>query len=507
MPARLALRAGATRAYARTNPGPRQRKTMEKAPNYPELKMFIGGKWITSDAGEPVINPADGSVLGHLPHANRADLDAALAAAAAGFAAWRRFTPAARERILLNAAENLKARAEEIAIGLVLDQGKTIQEARTEVQIAQDRIAWDATEGRRIYGRIIPAGPALRKTVTRHPLGVVAAFTPWNYPLASPTRKVAGALAAGCSIILKGAEETPSGPVALVRAFAEAGVPDGVVNLVFGKPAEISAYLIPNPIVRLVTFTGSVPVGKHLAALCGQHMKPAIMELGGNSPVIIWRDADPRAAGQLAVTGKSRNAGQVCVSPTRFFVHDQVYDGFVDEFAAGAAGLKIGSGLDASIQMGPLANKRRLDAIEGYVADATARGARLAAGGQRAANDGFLYPMTVLAEVPPNARAMLEEPFGPLALISRINSLDEAIARANEVEFGLAAYAFTDSASVAAQISDELECGSLSINHYTSSFPDVPFGGIKDSGYGREGGTEGLNEYTFSRSVTQQWRS
>jgi succinate-semialdehyde dehydrogenase/glutarate-semialdehyde dehydrogenase len=467
--------------------------------------MFIGGKWITSDAGEAVINPADGSVLGQLPHASRADLDAALAAAAAGFETWRRVAPAERERIILRAAENLKGRAEEIAMGLVLDQGKTIQEARTEVRIAQERIAWDATEARRIYGRIIPAGPGLRKMVTRHPLGVVAAFTPWNYPLASPTRKVAGALAAGCSIILKGAEETPSGPVALVRAFAEAGVPDGVVNLVFGKPAEISAYLIPHPVVRLVTFTGSVPVGKHLAALCGQHMKPAIMELGGNSPVIIWRDADARAAGQLAVTGKSRNAGQVCVSPTRFFVHEAVHDRFVDAFAAGAAGLRIGTGLDETIEMGPLANRRRLEAIENYIADATTRGARVVAGGKRVGNEGFLFPMTVLDGVPADARAMVEEPFGPLALITRVGSLEEAIARANEVEFGLAAYAFTDSASVAARISEELECGSLSINHYTSSFPDVPFGGIKDSGYGREGGTEGLDEYTFTRTVTQQW--
>jgi succinate-semialdehyde dehydrogenase/glutarate-semialdehyde dehydrogenase len=467
--------------------------------------MFIGGRWVSSDAGEAVINPADGSVLGHLPHASRADLDAALAAAAVGFETWRRFAPAERERVLLRAAENLRDRAEEIAVGLVLDQGKTIAEARTEVRIAQERIAWDATESRRIYGRIVPAGPGMRKMVTRHPLGVVAAFTPWNYPLASPTRKVAGALAAGCSIILKGAEETPSGPMALVRAFAEAGVPDGVVNLVYGRPAEISAYLIPHPAVRLVTFTGSVPVGKHLAALCGQHMKPAIMELGGNSPVIIWRDADAHLAGRMAVTGKSRNAGQVCVSPTRFFVHEAVHDRFVEAFAAGAAALKIGRGLDEAIEMGPLANRRRLDAIEGYIADATARGARIVAGGKRVGNEGFLFPMTVLDGVPADARAMVEEPFGPLALITRIGSLEEAITRANAIAFGLAAYAFTDSASVAARISDELECGSLSINHYTSSFPDVPFGGIKDSGYGREGGTEGLDEYTFTRTVTQQW--
>ncbi len=471
---------------------------------YPELKLFIGGKWKSSDAGEDVTNPADGTVLGRLPHASKADLDDALAAAQAGFMKWRKFAPADRERIMLRAVDYLNAHAEEIAIGLVLDQGKTIEEARTEVQIAQDRIAWDATEGRRVYGRIIPSAPGLTKMVTRHPLGVVAAFTPWNYPLASPTRKVAGALAAGCSIILKGAEETPSGAVALVRAFAEAGVPDGVVNLVFGKPAEISAYLIPNPIVRLVTFTGSVPVGKHLASLCGQYVKPAIMELGGNSPVIVWDDIDPADAGQLSVRGKSRNAGQVCVSPTRFFVHDKVYDRFVAAFGEGAAALKVGSGADPAIEMGPLANKRRLDAIETYIGDAVERGAKLVAGGKRIGNQGFLYPMTVLADVPDNARAMLEEPFGPLALISRIRSLDEAIAKANAVEFGLAAYAFTDSASVAAHISDELECGSLSINHYVSSFPDVPFGGIKESGYGREGGTEGLNEYTFTRSVTQK---
>ncbi len=471
---------------------------------YPELKMFIDGKWRSSETGEQVINPADGSTLGMLPHANKADLDDALRAAQAGFETWRRFPPAERERIILKAADHLKTHAEDIATGLVLDQGKTLEEARTEVKIAQDRIAWDATEGRRLYGRIVPSAPGLRKMVTRHPLGVVAAFTPWNYPLASPTRKVAGALAAGCSIILKGAEETPSGPMALVRAFAEAGVPDGVVNLVFGKPSEISAYLIPNPIVRLVTFTGSVPVGKHLAALCGQHMKPAIMELGGNSPVIIWDDIDPDSVGQLSVQGKSRNAGQVCVSPTRFFVHERVYDRFVDSFGAGAAALKIGTGLDPALQMGPLANKRRLDAIEAYIADARERGARLVAGGQRIGNQGFLFPMTVLADVPPDSRAMLEEPFGPLALVTRISSLDEAIARSNEVEFGLAAYAFTDSSSVAEHISDELECGSLSINHYTSSFPDVPFGGIKDSGYGREGGTEGLHEYTFSKSVTHK---
>ena len=473
---------------------------------YPQLALFIAGQWRTPEQAEPVINPADGSTIASLPHASLTDLDLALVSAERGFETWRRMSPIERERIMLRAADNLSARREEIARALVLDQGKTLLEARTEVEIACDRIVWDATEARRLYGRIVPGGERLRKAVMRFPIGVVAAFTPWNYPLASPTRKVAGALAAGCSIILKAAEETPAGAVELVRAFVDAGVPEGVISLVFGKPAEISSYLIPQRAVRLVTFTGSVPVGKHLAALCGQHMKPAIMELGGNSPVIVWSDADPAQAAALSVKGKSRNAGQVCVSPTRFFVHDRIYDDFVEAFARGASALRAGTGADPAIDMGPLANQRRLDAVEGYVADAVARGARLVAGGKRIGRKGFLYPLTVLADTPQDARAMIEEPFGPIALISRIHSLDEAIARANAVDFGLAAYAFTDSASVAARLSEEVECGSLSINHFTSTYPDLPFGGIKDSGYGREGGTEGLECYTFARAVTHRMK-
>jgi succinate-semialdehyde dehydrogenase / glutarate-semialdehyde dehydrogenase len=370
------------------------------------------------------------------------------------------------------------------------------------VKTAVDRIVWDATEGRRLYGRIVPSSGGLRKEVLRLPIGIVAAFTPWNYPLASPTRKVAGALAAGCSIILKAAEETPAGAVELVRAFAEAGVPEGVVNLVFGNPADISAYLIPQSAIRLVTFTGSVAVGKHLASLCGQHMKPAIMELGGNSPVIVWSDADPSVAAAASVTGKARNAGQVCVSPTRFLVQEQIYDQFAAAFAKGASALRIGTGSDPSLEMGPLANRRRLDAVESYVADAVSRGANLLAGGARVGNKGFLYPLTVLTDVPDDARAMIEEPFGPVALLKRVQTLDEAVARANAVGFGLAAYAFTDSASVAARLANDIQCGSLSINHYTSTYPDLPFGGIRDSGYGREGGSEGLDGYTFTRAVT-----
>jgi succinate-semialdehyde dehydrogenase/glutarate-semialdehyde dehydrogenase len=470
---------------------------------YPELKFLIGGKWQSAAPGEQVINPSDGSTIAELPHVGAKELDAVVAAAEKGLKAWRDISPVERERIMLRAAELLKERRESIALGLALDQGKTLNEARTEVDIACARIVWDAAEGRRLYGRVIPAAPGMRQMALRYPLGIVAAFTPWNYPLASPTRKVAGALAAGCAIILKGAEETPSGPMRLIEAFHDAGVPDGAVNLVFGKPAEISEYLIPHPSVRLVTFTGSVPVGQHLAALAGRHMKPAIMELGGNSPVIIWNDVDVDALAAQSVRGKSRNAGQVCVSPTRFFVHADVYDRFVEGFAASAAALRVGGATDEASEMGPLINQRRVTAVEGYVADAVQRGARLAAGGERIGNQGFIYPLTVIADVPDDAKAMREEPFGPLALVTPVQSVEEAISKANSVNFGLAAYAFTDSARVSAKLIDGIECGSLSINHYTSSFPEVPFGGIKDSGYGREGGTEGLDCYTYVKGVTQ----
>lgn len=474
---------------------------------YPEPKFLIDGRWRSpSGDGEDIINPSDGSVLGRLSHVSPRDLDDAVSAAERGFDTWRKVPPAEREDIMLRAAGLLSDRREITARAIALDQGKTLAEALTEVDIAAQRIVWDAAEGRRLYGRMIPSAPGLRKFSLREPIGVVAAFTPWNYPLASPARKVAGALAAGCSIILKGAEETPAGPLALISAFHDAGVPPGVINLVFGVPAEISANLIPRPEVRLVTFTGSVPVGKHLASLCGQHMKPAIMELGGNSPVIICEDANVEALGNEAAVAKARNAGQVCVSPTRFIVHHAVHDQFVESFTTAANELVAGPALDRGTEMGPLINQRRLDAIEGFVADALSRGACLTAGGTRQSNSGFVYPLTVIADVPADARAMNEEPFGPLALVHRVRSLDEAIERANSVPFGLAAYAFTDSAKAIDRLIDGIQVGSLSINHFTSSFPEVPFGGVKDSGYGREGGAEGLDGYTTIKGVTQYSR-
>jgi len=469
--------------------------------NYPELQLFIGGEWKSAD-GQPVLNPADESIIGIVPHATRADLDAALSAAESGFRIWRKTSPAKRAEIILKAAQLVRERVEEMAVAMTLEQGKPIAQSRLEILRGCDIIEWDATEGRRIYGRVIPSEPGMRHTVLRQPIGVVAAFSPWNFPMSSPARKVGGALAAGCAIILKASEETPAGAVQLAHAFHDAGLPPGVLNLVFGKPSEISEYLIPQPAVRLVTFTGSIPVGKTLAAMAGAYMKPAIMELGGHAPVIVCDDADPLASAATSVIGKSRNAGQVCVSPTRFFVHEAIYREFTAAFAEKARALKVGDGLDPSNQMGPLANHRRIETMEAFVADAQQKGARVLAGGSRIGNRGYFYPLTVLADLPDDARAMHEEPFGPLALINPVASLDDAIEKANALPYGLAAYAFTGSARNADRLAEGVEVGNLSINHLTASFAETPFGGVKDSGYGREGGTEGLECYTVAKNVS-----
>ena len=471
--------------------------------NYPDIELYIDGRWKRA-SGQPVINPADESVLGNVPTATTADLDDALAAAGRGFAVWRKTSPARRSQIILQAAKLMRERVEDMATAMTLEQGKPIDQARLEILRGCDIIEWDATEGLRLYGRVIPSEEGMRHTVLRQPIGAVAAFSPWNFPMSSPARKVGGAFASGCSIILKASEETPAGAVQLVRAFHDAGLPPGVLNLVFGNPAEISGYLIPQSSIRLVTFTGSIPVGKSLAEMAGRHMKPAIMELGGHAPVIVCGDADPLTTAATSVTGKSRNAGQVCVSPTRFFVQESIYQRFADSFAEKAAQLRVGDGLDPKVQLGPLANARRIEAMETLVADAKARGARVLAGGSRIGNRGYFFPLTVLADVPDNARAMNEEPFGPLALINPVRDIDEAIEKANSLPYGLAAYAFTRSANNADRLANEIEAGNLSINHFVASVAETPFGGVKDSGYGREGGTEGLHGYTVAKNVSHK---
>jgi succinate-semialdehyde dehydrogenase/glutarate-semialdehyde dehydrogenase len=469
--------------------------------DYPELKLLINGEWI-SRPGQPVINPADETTIGTVPHATTADLAATVTAAEKGFKVWRNTSPAKRAEIILKAVGIMRQRVEEMAVVMTLEQGKPMAQSRLEVQRASDIIEWDAQEGRRTYGRVVPAEPGMRHTVLRQPIGPVAAFSPWNFPVSSPSRKVGGALSAGCSIILKASEETPGGAYQLARCFVDAGLPAGVLNLVYGDPAAISEYLIPHPSIRLVTFTGSIPVGKRLAAMAGQHMKPAIMELGGHAPVIVCDDVDPEAAAAAAVLSKTRNAGQVCVSPTRWFVAEKVHEPFAKAFAEKALNLKIGNGIDPATQMGPLANHRRIEAMTELVADAKAKGAKVLSGGARLANRGYYFPLTVLSDLPDNARAMREEPFGPLALVNPVKNLDEAISKANSLPYGLAAYAFTNSARNVDRLSEEIEVGNLSINHYVASIAETPFGGVKESGYGREGGLEGLQGYTVVKNVS-----
>jgi len=469
--------------------------------SYPSIRMLIDGAWIEAP-GQPVINPASGLAIGTVPHAQAHHLDAALAAAAKGFAAWRRTAPAERARVMLRAVALVRERVEAIAHDITLEQGKPLAQSRAEILRGCDLIEWDATEARRIYGRVVPAEPGMRHTVIREPVGVVAAFTPWNFPLSSPARKVGGALAAGCAIILKASEETPAGAMHLAQAFLDAGLPAGAFNLVFGDPAFISNHLITHPVIRLVTFTGSTAVGKHLAALAGAHMKPVIMELGGHAPVIICEDADPRAAALASVKAKLNNAGQVCVAPTRFFVHAAIHDEFVAAFGELGANVKLGDGMAADSDIGPVANARRLHSLKQLAHDALSKGARLLCGGTPRDGQGFYFPFTILADVPAHALAMHEEPFGPLCLVTRVGSLDEAIAQANSLPFGLAGYAFTESARNARRLTDELEVGNLAINHFVSAVSETPFGGVKDSGYGREGGTEGLECYTHAKSIS-----
>lgn len=468
---------------------------------YPKLQLRIGNEW-RSRSGRPVLNPADETSLGDVPHATRADLDDALEAAHRGQRVWSGMAPAKRAEIIIKAANLMRERVEDLAVCMTLEQGKPIAQSRLEVQRGADIVEWDAQEGRRVYGRVIPSEPNMRHTVLRQPVGTIAAFSPWNFPVSSPARKVGGALSAGCSCILKASEETPAGAYQLVRCFIDAGLPDGVLNLLTGDPAEISSYLIPDPRVRMVTFTGSIGVGKKLAAMAGEHMKPVLMELGGHAPVIVCGDIDPMKVAATSVTGKSRNAGQVCVSPTRFFVADEIYDRYTAAFGEKARAVKLGNGLDEATQMGPLANARRVETMEQMVSDAVAKGARVLAGGTRSQNRGYYYPLTVLADVPENARAMQDEPFGPLAVIHRVKSVDEAIAKGNALPYGLAGYAFTNSAANVEKLSAELEVGNLSVNHFVASIAETPFGGVKDSGYGREGGTEGLACYTVTKNVS-----
>lgn len=473
--------------------------------NYPRIGLHIDGQWIYDrPACAKVVNPSNERILGDVPGATPADLSQALSAAERGFRAWRDTPPLQRGQLMLRACVLLRERADSIARIITLEQGKPVADSRSEIMRAAAFLEWDAAEAQRLYGSVVPAGPQMQQMTVRVPVGPVAAFSPWNVPIGSPARKIGGAMAAGCSVIIKAAEETPATACAFVQCLVDAGIPPGVVNLVFGDPPMISSTLIASPIVRMVTFTGSVAVGKHLTQLAAAVMKPVLMELGGHAPVLIGADVDAAAVGKLAGTTKMRLAGQVCASPTRFLVHRKSYPTFVDAMARAASEVRVGDGFGPGVQMGPLMSKKRLAAIDDLVQDATACGARIATGGRRIGERGFFYAPTVLADVPTQAKAMSVEPFGPLALCLPVDDMDEAMTLANSLPVGLSAYAFTNSLEEAERLTRGLECGVLSINHFGMSGADTPFGGVKESGLGREGGAQSVETYTIVKTVLQR---
>jgi succinate-semialdehyde dehydrogenase/glutarate-semialdehyde dehydrogenase len=473
---------------------------------YQNVSLLIDGAWTPAAAGRTfeVLNPATGEPIGTVPHADTGDLDRALAAAEKGYHVWRKVSAFDRSKLMRKAANLLRERADRIAPLMTMEQGKPLPEAKGETLAGADVIDWFAEEARRAYGRVIPArAEGIYQLVVKEPVGPVAAFTPWNFPINQVVRKLSAALATGCSIIVKAPEETPASPAELIRCFVDAGIPAGVVNLVYGVPAEISEYLIPHPVIRKISFTGSTAVGKHLAALAGAHMKRATMELGGHAPAMVFDDADVELASKILAANKFRNAGQVCISPTRFLIQEKVYDQFVERFVGYAKKVKVGSGLEAGTTMGPLANSRRIAAMETLIGDAVQHGGKLQTGGSRIGNKGNFFEPTVLTDVPKDARVMNEEPFGPLAVIAPFHDFDEVVAEANRLPYGLASYAYTRSARTAAAIANAVEAGMISINHHGLALPEVPFGGVKDSGYGSEGGSEAIEPYLVTKFVSQ----
>jgi succinate-semialdehyde dehydrogenase/glutarate-semialdehyde dehydrogenase len=467
---------------------------------YAGMGLHIGGQWRASGGAgrRTVIDPATELSNGEIPLASADDLTAAVDAAADAYRTWRKVGPWERSRLLHAAAAKIRANADAIARMMTREVGKPLAEAKGETLGAAEYFEWYAEEAKRIFGFTVEGRmPDSRLQVSYQPVGPVAAFTPWNFPAVLPARKIAPALAAGCTVVIKPAEETPGTCMLILAALIEAGIPPGVVNLVLGDPAFVSSTLIADPRIRKISFTGSVAVGKSLMKLAADDLKRVSMELGGHAPVLVFDDADAAQAAEISARAKFRNAGQVCVSPTRFYIHEKVFDSFAEKFVAVAKSLKIGNGLEPGVEMGPLANRRRFDAAQALVADAVAKGAKVLAGGAPVAdqNRGFFYQPTVLANVPDEARVMTEEPFCPIAPLSTFSDTESAIARANSLPVGLAGYIFTRNLKTAQDVAERIETGMVGINDAALGIAELPFGGVKWSGVGREGGPLGIKDY------------
>jgi succinate-semialdehyde dehydrogenase / glutarate-semialdehyde dehydrogenase len=474
--------------------------------DYPELTLRIGGKRVAGGGRQviPVASPSTLSELGALPVATAADLGEALAAAAEAFREWRQSGPRERHSLLRNTAAILRDRAGTIAELIAAELGKPLAQGLIEADTAAGMFDWAAEECRRSYGRVIPAQPGLHRYTVYEPVGPVVGFSGWNAPAITPSRKISGAIAAGCSIVMKPAESTPATALFIADTLESAGLPPGVLNVIFGDPAFIAETLLHSPVTRMVTFTGSTVVGRQLSAMAGQDLMRAVMELGGHAPVVVLPDADADATVSGAVPARLRNSGQVCTSPTRFLVHADLYERFTDSFCQLASEWRVGDPFDGQTQMGPIHTERRLAALKELVHDAVARGATVRLGGARLDRPGYFFAPTVLTDVPVAARINNEEPFGPIAVLSRFESDDEALAEANRIPVGLAAYVFgRDSRSIRRMV-DGISAGNVIVNDWSASGPETPFGGWNDSGYGSEGGAEGLREFQRLKFVSQR---
>lgn len=470
-----------------------------------EFKLLIDGigRDGSEGAGEDVLNPATGERIGRVAHASQKDLDDALDASLRGLSEWEAVAPWQRGKIMKAAADLLRNDVDAIARVITIEQGKPLAEAREEIERSADFLEWGGEEARRISGRTLRGRDGgQRIEIETHPIGVVAAFTPWNFPMAQAAKKFAGALGAGCSIICKPSEETPGSVLAMGRALLAAGVPPAAISIVFGIPNEVSSHLIEAPAVAKITFTGSIPVGKLLAAAAGKAMKPVTMELGGHAPTIVCADVDPEKAADMLAKAKFKNAGQICLSPSRFFVEERIAARFAARMAEHAKAWRVGNGMDPSTQMGPLVSERRLQAISRLVEDARSRGAHILAGGKRLGDRGFFYAPTVIVDVPGGADILREEPFGPVAPILPFTDERTLLDQANGLEFGLSAYVFTNDLARQRRLADALRYGAVGLNDVVTHHADVPLGGWKESGIGTEGGIEILAPYQKTKFLS-----
>ena len=476
--------------------------------SYEKLELLINGKWKlgSENKAEPVINPATNELIGDLPHASKKDLDEALESNAEAFKLWKKESPLNRQKIIENACRNLESKFDQVATNLTIEMGKPLAEAKMELSVGLDVLRWYGEEGKRAYGRIVPSRMSnMSQTVLKEPIGPVIAFVAWNFPVMNVVRKIGGALAAGCTITIKPSEETPGTAIAIGRAFMDAGLPPGVLNIVFGVPSEVSEHLCSSRIPRKLSFTGSIPVGKHLQKLAAENMIRCTMELGGHSPLMVFDDTDIDVAAKISVAGKFRNAGQVCVSPTRFLVQDTIKEKFTQAVINETNKIKVGNGLEDNVNMGPLIAERRVEVMNDFINDAVENGANIEIGGNRLNLAGSFFSPTILTDVSDNAKIINEEPFGPLLPIDTFNSVDEVVDRANRLDFGLASYAFTNDPKIVSSLKSEIQAGLLAVNSTVVSTPETPFGGIKHSGYGSEGGVEGLDAFLVTRFISEAY--